>query len=242
MPPVASDATATLRPPGRPATRWLILAVICVAQLTVVLDNTVLNVAVPSLTEEMGATTADVQWMINAYSLVQSGLLLTAGNSADRYGRKKMLAVGLVLFGIASLGATLAQSPGQLIAARAGMGVGGALLVTTTLAVVMQIFDDAERPKAIGIWSSVNSLGFAAGPADRRRAARPLLVGLAVPDQPARRGDRAGGRRHPRPRVQEPPRRAPGPARRAAVHDRHGRGGLRDHLRSGVRLARRSGC
>ncbi|MFG2890194.1 MFS transporter [Streptomyces sp. NPDC048248] len=164
MTPVAADATATLGPPGRPATRWLILAVICVAQLTVVLDNTVLNVAVPSLTEEMGATTADVQWMINAYSLVQSGLLLTAGNAADRYGRRKMLAVGLVLFGIASLGATLAQSPGQLIAARAGMGVGGALLVTTTLAVVMQIFDDAERPKAIGIWSSVNSLGFAAGP------------------------------------------------------------------------------
>ncbi|WP_438486921.1 MFS transporter [Streptomyces sp. S186] len=165
MPTVAPDAHATsLRPPGRPATRWLILAVICIAQLTVVLDNTVLNVAVPSLTEELGATTADVQWMLNAYSLVQSGLLLIAGNSADRYGRKKMLAVGLALFGVASLGAALAQSPGQLIGARAGMGIGGALLVTTTLAVVMQIFDDEERPKAIGIWSSVNSLGFAAGP------------------------------------------------------------------------------
>ncbi|MER6843181.1 MFS transporter [Streptomyces platensis] len=163
MSPVASDAT-TLQPPGRTATRWLILAVICLAQLTVILDNTVLNVAIPSLTGDLGATTADVQWMINAYSLVQSGLLLTAGNSADRYGRKKMLAIGLVLFGVASLGAALAQSPGQLIAARAGMGVGGALLMTTTLAVVMQIFDDEERPKAIGIWSSVNSLGFAAGP------------------------------------------------------------------------------
>ncbi|MEU6325937.1 MFS transporter [Streptomyces sp. NPDC047049] len=165
MSSVASDATlATLEPPGRPAARWLILAVICLAQLTVVLDNTVLNVAIPSLTEELGATTADVQWMINAYSLVQSGLLLTAGNSADRYGRKKMLIVGLALFGTASLGAALAGSPGELIAARAGMGIGGALLVTTTLAVVMQIFDDAERPRAIGIWSSVNSLGFAAGP------------------------------------------------------------------------------
>ncbi|MGW1375670.1 MFS transporter [Streptomyces sp. NPDC002446] len=163
MTSVASEAT-TLQPQGRHSARWLILAVICIAQLTVILDNTVLNVAIPSLTEELGATTADVQWMINAYSLVQSGLLLTAGNSADRYGRKKMLAIGLVLFGIASLGAALAQSPGQLIAARAGMGVGGALLVTTTLAVVMQIFDDQERPKAIGIWSSVNSLGFAAGP------------------------------------------------------------------------------
>ncbi|MET7795928.1 MFS transporter [Streptomyces decoyicus] len=165
MPSVASDATSTdLQPPGRTATRWLILAVICLAQLTVILDNTVLNVAIPSLTEDLGATTADVQWMINAYSLVQSGLLLTAGNSADRYGRKKMLVVGLSLFGVASLGAALAQSPGQLIAARAGMGIGGALLVTTTLAVVMQIFDDEERPRAIGIWSSVNSLGFAAGP------------------------------------------------------------------------------
>ncbi|BDH16163.1 MFS transporter [Streptomyces hygroscopicus] len=165
MPSVASDATSTaLQPPGRSATRWLTLAVICLAQLTVILDNTVLNVAIPSLTEDLGATTADVQWMINAYSLVQSGLLLTAGNSADRYGRKKMLVVGLSLFGVASLGAALAQSPGQLIAARAGMGIGGALLVTTTLAVVMQIFDDEERPRAIGIWSSVNSLGFAAGP------------------------------------------------------------------------------
>nr|WSX21861.1 MFS transporter [Streptomyces tubercidicus] len=164
MPPVASDATTTLQPPGRTSARWLILAVICVAQLTVILDNTVLNVAIPSLTENLGASTADVQWMINAYALVQSGLLLTAGNAADRYGRKKMLAVGLVLFGLASFGAALAQSPGQLIAARAGMGVGGALLVTTTLAVVMQIFDDEERPRAIGIWSSVNSVGFAAGP------------------------------------------------------------------------------
>src|SRR5204862_5960806 len=94
----------------------------------------------------------------------QSGLLLTAGNAADRYGRKKMLAICLALFGVASLVAALAQSPAQLIAARAGMGIGGALLMTTTLAVVMQVFDDAERPKAIGIWSSVNSLGFAAGP------------------------------------------------------------------------------
>ncbi|MFJ9849074.1 MFS transporter [Streptomyces sp. NPDC101150] len=167
MPSVASNATAAatpLQPPGRNAARWLILGVICLAQLTVVLDNTVLNVAIPSLTKELGATTADVQWTISAYSLVQSGLLLAAGNSADRYGRKKMLAIGLALFGLASLGAALAQSPGQLIAARAGMGVGGALLMTTTLAVVMQIFDDEERPKAIGIWGSVNSLGFAAGP------------------------------------------------------------------------------
>ncbi|WP_159769741.1 MFS transporter [Streptomyces sp. HM190] len=144
--------------------RWLILGVICLAQLTVLLDNTVLNVAIPSLTEELGAATSDIQWMINAYSLVQSGLLLTAGSAADRYGRKKMLLAGLALFGIGSLAAGLAQSTQQLIAARAGMGVGGALLVTTTLAVAMQIFPPDEQPKAIGVWSAVNALGFATGP------------------------------------------------------------------------------
>lgn len=158
-------------PPGHPGNqtqghpqRWLILGVICLAQLTVLLDNTVLNVAIPSLTRELGAATSDIQWMINAYSLVQSGLLLTAGSAADVYGRKKMLIVGLVLFGIGSLVAGLADSTGQLIAARAGMGIGGALLLTTTLAVAMQIFTPAEHPKAIGIWSAVNALGFAVGP------------------------------------------------------------------------------
>ncbi|MGW5633422.1 MFS transporter [Streptomyces sp. NPDC003832] len=144
--------------------RWPILGVICLAQLTVLLDNTILNVAIPTLTQEMGASTSDIQWMINAYSLVQSGLLLTAGSAADRYGRKKMLITGLALFGIGSLVAGLADSAGQLIAARAGMGVGGALLLTTTLAVAMQIFAPEEHPKAIGIWSAVNALGFACGP------------------------------------------------------------------------------
>ncbi|RDS67303.1 MFS transporter [Streptomyces sp. M7] len=142
----------------------MILGVLCLAVLTVVLDNTVLNVAIPSLTRELDASTSDIQWMINAYSLVQSGLLLTAGSAADRYGRKKMLAVGLVLFGTGSLVAGLAGSTGQLIAARAGMGVGGALLMTTVLAVAIQIFTPEEQPKAIGIWAAVNSLGFAAGP------------------------------------------------------------------------------
>ncbi|WP_181140829.1 MFS transporter [Streptomyces sp. Ru62] len=144
--------------------RWLILGVICLAQLTVLLDNTVLNVAIPSLTRELHAETSDIQWMINAYSLVQSGLLLSAGSAADRYGRKKMLIAGLALFGLGSFVAGLAGSTGQLVAARAGMGIGGALLVTTTLAVAMQIFAPEEQPKAIGIWSAVNALGFAGGP------------------------------------------------------------------------------
>ncbi|MFD9904673.1 MFS transporter [Streptomyces sp. NPDC059063] len=160
----AENPEAVAGPGDRHPQRWLILGVICLAQLTVLLDNTVLSVAIPSLTRELDASSADIQWMINAYSLVQSGLLLTAGSSADRYGRKKMLTAGLALFGIGSLCAGLAQSSTQLIAARAGMGVGGALLMTTTLAVVVQIFDDTERVKAIGLWATVNSLGFAAGP------------------------------------------------------------------------------
>ena len=159
-----AEGKATSIAGGHPQ-RWLILGVICLAQLTVLLDNTVLNVAIPSLTTELEASTADIQWMINAYSLVQSGLLLTAGNSADRYGRKKMLgdrprALRHRLAGCAGL----AQTSGQLIAARAGMGVGGALLMTTTLAVVMQIFDESNRVKAIAIWVTVSSVGFAAGP------------------------------------------------------------------------------
>ncbi|MGC4877894.1 MFS transporter [Micromonospora sp. DT43] len=157
--PVAVPTAATRLPH-----RWLVLAVLCVAQLVVVLDNTVLTVAVPVLTTELGASTADVQWMINAYALVLSGLLLTAGAAADRYGRRRMLLAGLVLFGLGSLVAGLASTSGQLIAARAGMGVGGALLVTSTLAVAMQVFDGPERSRAIGIWAATSALGFAVGP------------------------------------------------------------------------------
>ncbi|MFC8850971.1 MULTISPECIES: MFS transporter [unclassified Micromonospora] len=160
-PPAELPPPASARP--LPA-RWLILAVLCLAQVTVVLDNTVLTVAVPVLTAELGASTADVQWTINAYALVQSGLLITAGGAVDRYGRRRMLLAGLVLFGLGSLLAAFAGSTGQLIAARAGMGVGGALLVTSTLAVAMQVFDAAERPRAIGVWAAASALGFAAGP------------------------------------------------------------------------------
>ncbi|MEU8524821.1 MULTISPECIES: MFS transporter [Streptomyces] len=164
MTATTAENEQTAVPSGGHPQRWLILGVICLAQLTVLLDNTVLSVAIPSLTTELHASTSDIQWMINAYSLVQSGLLLTAGNAADRYGRKKLLAAGLALFGLGSLAAGLADSTAQLIAARAGMGVGGALLMTTTLAVVMQIFDESQRVKAIAIWATIGSLGFAAGP------------------------------------------------------------------------------
>ncbi|MEU6390978.1 MFS transporter [Streptomyces sp. NPDC046939] len=151
-------------PAARDPRRWLVLGVICLAQLVVILDNTILNVAVPTLTDDLGAGTSGIQWIINAYVLVQAGLLLTAGAAADRYGRKRLLLTGLALFGAGSLAAGLSDTTGQLIAARAGMGVGGALLLTATLAVAVQTFDDDERVRAIGIWAAVNALGFAAGP------------------------------------------------------------------------------
>ncbi|MGW0931187.1 MFS transporter [Streptomyces sp. NPDC002644] len=144
--------------------RAVVLGVVCLVQLVVVLDNSVLNVAVPTLSRELDADMAAIQWVVNAYPLAQAGLLLAAGAAADRYGRRRLLLTGLALFGVCSLAAGLSQDVGQLVAARAGMGVGGALITCTTLAVVAQVFPEEERVRAIGIWAAVNGLGFAAGP------------------------------------------------------------------------------
>ncbi|MFE9426028.1 MFS transporter [Kitasatospora sp. NPDC006697] len=160
----ATAPTAPAPQPARRPDRWLILAVICLAQLVVVLDNTILNVALPSLATGLGATTSQIQWAVGAYSLAQAGLLIAAGGMADRYGRKRVQLIGLSLFGLGSLGATLASTPGELIAARAGMGVGGSFLLATSLAIVVRIFEPDEQPKAIMAWSAVASLGFGLGP------------------------------------------------------------------------------
>jgi EmrB/QacA subfamily drug resistance transporter len=132
--------------------------------MVVVLDNTVLNVAIPSISRGLAASTSDIQWMINAYSLVLAGLLLTSGSLSDRFGRKRALLAGLAVFGGGSAIAAYAGSPEALIGARAFMGLGAAFLMPGTLAVLMQLFDEAERPRAIGIWAAVSSLGFASGP------------------------------------------------------------------------------
>ncbi|WP_329522051.1 MFS transporter [Spirillospora sp. NBC_01491] len=144
--------------------RWLILGVLCLSLLVVIIDNTVLNVAIPSLMRDLHASNADIQWILDAYMVVFAGLLLTAGALSDRYGRRRGLIVGLVVFGGASALATLADSPGQLIAARALMGVGGAFLMPGTLSILTTVFDDGERKKALAIWSSVLMLGALGGP------------------------------------------------------------------------------
>jgi len=144
--------------------RWLILIVLCLSTLVLVLDNGVLNVAIPVLTEDLGATAQEIQWIVAGYILVFAGLLLTAGSLSDRYGRKKVMIAGLAIFGLASLVATYAGSPEMLIAGRVLMGIGGAVVMPSTLSVLITVFDDEERRKAMSIWSSVLMVGLIGGP------------------------------------------------------------------------------
>ncbi|MFI6500194.1 MFS transporter [Nonomuraea typhae] len=145
--------------------RWLILVVLCLSTLVLVVDNMALTVAVPSLAADLGATAQDMQWILESYMLVFAGLLLTAGSLSDRYGRRKVMVIGLALFGLASLAATMVSSPGQLIAARVAMGVGGALVMPSTLSILITVFtDEAERRKAMAGWGAVAMLGLVGGP------------------------------------------------------------------------------
>jgi EmrB/QacA subfamily drug resistance transporter len=157
---VASTAYENERNPRR----WLILAVLCLSMLVVVIDNMVLNIAIPSLIRDLGASTADIQWIIDAYILVFAGLLLTAGGLSDRHGRRRGLVTGMAIFGLASIVATFCRNPGQLIAVRAVMGAGAAFLMPGTLSILTTVFDDDERKKAIAVWSSVLMLGALGAP------------------------------------------------------------------------------
>ncbi len=145
--------------------RWMILAVLCVSVLLVTVDNTIVNVALPSVGRQLHASTSALQWVVDAYSLVFAGLLLVGGNLADRVGRRRVLQAGLVGFVASSLVAALASSTGELVAARAAMGVAAALIYPSTLALLGNVFTDArERATAIGIWAGVSGLAVAVGP------------------------------------------------------------------------------
>jgi EmrB/QacA subfamily drug resistance transporter len=147
------------------ARRWLILIVLCLATLVLVVDNMVLTVAVPSLTESLRASAQNIQWVLDSYILVFAGLLLTTGSLSDRFGRRRVLIIGLAVFGVASAVATLASNPGELIAARVAMGVGGALLMPSTLSILITVFtDEAERRKAMAAWTVVAMVGLVGGP------------------------------------------------------------------------------
>jgi EmrB/QacA subfamily drug resistance transporter len=142
-----------------------VLAVACLAVFITVLDGTIVNVALPSLSQDLGASTRELQWIVDAYLLVFTGLLLAAGGLGDRYGRKRALIVGMVVFGITSAYAGSAGSAGELIVGRALMGIGAAFIFPATLAIVTSVFrDPSERAKAIGVWSAVSGIAVAAGP------------------------------------------------------------------------------
>lgn len=140
------------------------LAVLCLSLMVLSVDGTILNLAIPSLIEELGATPSDVQWILDVYVLAFAGLLLTAGSLSDRYGRRRFLIIGLVLFGGASLAAVFAAEPWQLIAARALMGVGGAILMPSTLSILMTVFDAEERRTAMAVWGGVAMVSVVIGP------------------------------------------------------------------------------
>lgn len=173
-------ATATPQRPGRDTVaaanttdtagadldprRWWVLALLCTSLLIVIVGNTSLNTALPTLSRELRATITQLQWMVDAYALVFAGLLLTAGAIGDRFGRKGALQVGLLLFLAASLAASQAGSASQLIACRAVMGIAAAFIMPSTLSILTNVFPAHERAKAIAIWAGVSGGGAAIGP------------------------------------------------------------------------------
>jgi EmrB/QacA subfamily drug resistance transporter len=147
--------------------RWYILAVLIVGLLVIVIDNTVLNVAMKTIADPragLGASQSQLEWAINSYTLVFAGLLFTFGVIGDRVGRKRLLVIGLLLFGVASLLSAYSRSPDQLIAARAAMGLAGAAVMPQTLSIIANVFPARERPRAIGIWATAAGIGIAIGP------------------------------------------------------------------------------
>ncbi|MFG2293824.1 DHA2 family efflux MFS transporter permease subunit [Streptomyces sp. NPDC048603] len=144
--------------------RWRILAVLCLSLVLIGLDNLILNLALPHIQQSLGATGSEPQWIVDSYTLVFGGLLLLAGSLADRFGRKRLLLLGLALFLVCSFAAAFAGSSGELIAARAAMGAGAALLMPATLSIIKDIFPPEEQAKAVGIWAGAAALGVPLGP------------------------------------------------------------------------------
>ena len=145
--------------------RWLILAVLCLSVFLVVVDNTIVNVALPTLNRHLGASITSLQWIVDAYSLAFAGLLLAGGGIGDRLGRKGTMQVGLVFFGVFSVAAAASHSTGTLIASRALMGIAAAFIFPASLAILTSVFEDpSERQKALGIWGAVSGIAVAFGP------------------------------------------------------------------------------
>jgi EmrB/QacA subfamily drug resistance transporter len=144
--------------------RWLILGVLCTSLMIVIIGNTALNVALPTLALELDASTTDLQWMVDSYALVFAGMLFTAGTLGDRFGRKGALQAGLVLFLLGTLAATFGDSSATVISARALMGLAAAFVMPSTLSILTNVFPAHERARAIAVWAGISGGGAALGP------------------------------------------------------------------------------
>jgi EmrB/QacA subfamily drug resistance transporter len=144
--------------------RWQALIVLAFSLLVISVGNTILNVALPTIQDELDAGASELQWIVDSYLLVYAGLLLAAGTLGDRFGRRRALLVGLVTFGLGSILAAISPGTTEVIASRALMGIGAAGIMPTTLSIITNVFPDHERPKAIAIWAAVAGMGVAIGP------------------------------------------------------------------------------
>src|SRR3954464_1319136 len=152
---------------------WLALVVVCLGQFMVVLDATIVNVALPSIKADLHFSQANLQWVVNAYTLLFGGFLLLGGRAADLFGRRRLFLAGVTLFTIASLADGLASSPGMLVAARAVQGLGAALVSPAALSIITTTFTDPSgRTRALGVWAAIAGAGGAFG----------LLIGGALTD------------------------------------------------------------
>jgi EmrB/QacA subfamily drug resistance transporter len=162
---ITTDRELPAARPARTTRKGLVLLALCSAALIINIDVTIVNVALPSLVRELGATTTNLQWVVDAYTLVFASLILAAGSLSDRVGRKGVLLVGLAVFALGSLAGALSDSPDQLIASRAVMGIGAAGIFPATLSLIANVFSErAERARAIGLWGATTGVGVAAGP------------------------------------------------------------------------------
>ncbi|MER7169049.1 MFS transporter [Micromonospora sp. NPDC000207] len=163
--PHTSDAPGAVAAGLSARRRWAALSVLAVSLLVVVMDMTILNVALPDIAAATSPTAAQQLWIVDVYSLVLAGLLVTMSTLGDRWGRRRMLLLGFSIFGGASLLILVAESASAVIAVRALLGVGGAMIMPATLSMIRSLFTDpAERARALGIWAAVASLGAAVGP------------------------------------------------------------------------------
>src|ERR1700683_4812306 len=163
--PTLAITAAGSTPPTGSDRRWLGLPVLCLSVFLVVVDNTIVNVALPTLNRQLGDSITSLQWIVDAYSLAFAGLLLAGGGIGDRLGRKGTMQVGLIFFGLFSAAAALSHSTGTLITARALMGVAAAFIFPASLAILTAVFPDpAERQKALGIWGATSGIAVAFGP------------------------------------------------------------------------------